>query len=86
LFLINQKKVNIPSYRIKAGDLINIRSEKSFNKGMLAENLKKIEKKESPSWLTWSAQENQAKVVNLPQGKDLTVGIDTRLIVEFYSK
>lgn len=86
LFLINNKKINIPSYQVKSGDIIDIRKEKSLNFGVLAGNLKNIKTNEMPSWLDWDVKENKAKVVNLPQGKDLEVGIDTRLVVEYYSK
>ena len=86
LFLINNKKINVPSCHVKSGDIINILKEKSFNKGVLAENLKQIKTDKMPSWIDWNAKENKAKIISLPKEKDLDVGIDTRLVVEYYSK
>lgn len=86
LFLVNNKKINIPSYRVKLGDIITIKKEESKNKGVLAENLKKLGKYEPPSWLNWDNKDLKGQIVSLPEGKDLEVGVDTRLVVEFYSK
>ncbi len=86
LFLINNKKINVPSCEIKSGDVISIRKDKSLNKGILAENLKNIKQDEISGWLDWDEKENKAKIVSLPKDKDLEVGIDTRLVVEYYSK
>ncbi len=90
LFKINGRRIDVPSYRVKAGNVITIRKEKSIKRGMLAENIQKIIKKstnkEQPAWIDWDAKENSARIVSLPKGKDLEIGIDTRLIVEFYSK
>lgn len=86
LFLVNNKKMNIPSYRVKAGDVITIRKEKTKSKGVLAENIKNTNKKEEISWLTWDPKELKGQVVSIPKDKDLDVGIDTRLVVEFYSR
>ena len=86
LFLVNNKKLNVPSYAVKAGDVITIKKEKSLEKGPLAEGIKRSEKGEYPEWLMWEPSENKGQVLNLPTGTDLEVGIDTRLIVEYYSK
>ncbi|MBU4360871.1 30S ribosomal protein S4 [Candidatus Parcubacteria bacterium] len=86
LFLINNKKINVPSCQIKSGDVISFRKEKSLNSGILAENLKNIKIDNLPGWLEWDANENKAKIVELPKDKDLEIGIDTRLVVEYYSK
>lgn len=82
LLLVNNKKLNIPSYRVKTNDVITLKK----NQGLLAENLKNIAKKEIPSWLNWNLQENKGTVVSLPAEKELEIGIDPKLIVEFYSK
>lgn len=87
LFLVNGKKINIPSYRLKTGDIIKLRKEKTVQRGSLAENIKKIEKKKDfPAWLSWDNQKNEIKVLSLPTEKDLEINIDPRLIIEFYSR
>ena len=85
LFKVNNKKINIPSFRVKVGDVITIRKEKSLSKGILAENLKNIEKKDKPSWLNWIVQDKKGQVLELPVGKDIDIGVDMRMVVEFYS-
>jgi len=88
LFLINHKKNNIPSYQVKVGDIITIRKEKSKIKGSLAENLKSLSTIDnlSPAWLSWDKEKGQGVVLALPVGDELQIGVDPRLIVEFYSK
>lgn len=86
LFFVNNKKVNIPSFVVKSGDVISIKKTVLNEKSLLAENLKKAAKKEVANWLVWSDQEKQGRVVSLPTGEELNVGVDPRLIVEFYSK
>jgi len=86
LFKVKDKKIDVPSYRVRAGETITIRKEKSSFQGYLAENMNKKAGKELPSWLSWDADKKECKIVNIPSGKDLEIGIDTRLIVEFYSK
>ncbi len=86
LFLVNNKKVNIPSWRVKVGDAVTLKKEKSKSQGVLAENLKKMEKRETPIWLNWTPKDFKGQVVARPQGKDLEVGVDIRLVVEFYSR
>lgn len=86
LFQVNGRTTNIPSYRLSVGDKITIRKAKSLEKGYLAENLKSIEKLERPEWLKWDAQKNEGQVVALPSDDNLEIGIDVRLIIEYYSK
>ncbi|HPA25797.1 MAG TPA: 30S ribosomal protein S4 [bacterium] len=82
LLLVNGKKLNIPSYLVKINDVISIKK----NKGILADNLKNISHKEAPSWINWDTNETKGVIISLPADKELEIGIDPRLIVEFYSK
>jgi len=86
LFLLNGKKHNIPSYLVKSGDVIEIRKEKSLQKGPIADGLKIISKRELPDWLIWDEKQKKVQVTALPAEKDLEQGIDTRLVVEYYSR
>jgi len=85
-FLVNGKKLNVPSYTVKPGDVITLKKTKDTEKGLLAENLKNIAKQETPEWLIWDVENKKGQVTGLPQATDLEVGIDSRLIVEFYSR
>lgn len=85
-FEINNKKVNIPSYQVKAGDEIEIR-KKSKTQGKKFKNLAEMIKKvEVPGWLNLDKKELSAKVLHEPRGKDIVFNINTQMIVEFYSK
>ena len=84
-FLVNDKKVNIPSYRVKTGDVIKIKQNsqglKQFN--ALRERLKKTE---VPGWLHLDAKELSGKVLHTPAFNEIRTNIDARVIVEFYSR
>ena len=84
-FLVNNKKVNIPSYQVRAGDVVTIRS-KSVT-GEIFKNLpEKLDKYEVPSWLLLDKEKLSAKVLELPKTDDVQTMFDTKLIVEFYSR
>jgi len=82
---VNGKKVAIPSYQVKANDIIKVKTgsdrKKVFSK--LNETLKKAK---MPSWLYLNVGEMSGKVLNQPSAKDLTTNINTQMIVEFYSR
>ena len=81
---VNGKKVNIPSYLVKAGDVITIReksAESEYFKG-LREGTGKV----MPAWLTIDAQNLKATVEAMPKREDIDLTIQENLIVELYSK
>ncbi len=85
-FDVNGKKVNIPSYRVRPGELISVRDikrAKGLWKGM-EETLGN--KKEIPSWISVAPQELSAKITSVPAGPELQQPFDAKLIVEFYSR
>ena len=84
-FLIKGKKVNIPSYCVKTGDIIKIKesSKKSKQFSALGEKLKKAE---TPGWLNLDAKELSGKVLHAPNFDDIRINVDARVIVEFYSR
>lgn len=79
---INGKKLNIPSYKVKVGDVIGL-TETAINipyvKSLLADK-----EKLSASWLEKKA--SLGKVTRLPARSDITEAINEQLIVEFYSR
>lgn len=84
-FLVNDKKVNIPSYQVKTGDVIKIkeRSKKSKSFSSLPEKLKKAE---TPGWLNLEVKEFSGKVLHDPKVEELKTNINIPMIVEFYSR
>ena len=84
-FLVNGKKVNIPSYRVKVGDVISVR-DKSKDIDVF-----KTVKEEGPSqlvpkWVELDQENLKGKVLALPTSEDLDYDLQYNLIVEFYSK
>lgn len=84
-FLVNGKKVNIPSYRVRIGDVVSLRENKR-GKGLWKDVTDVLSKKESVSWISVQAQDMAAKVTSTPAGTDLQQVFDPKLIVEFYSR
>lgn len=84
-FLVNNKKVNIPSYQLKAGDEIKV-SEKSLNYKHFQAVLKTIKKHEIPGWLNLDSQKLRGKIISFPAEEDLEQSINMSLIVEYYSR
>jgi len=82
---INGKKVNIPSYLVKAGDVVTIR-EKSRTSGRIGEALEASQRRGIPDWLEVDRGSFTGKVKALPLRADLTTPINEKLVVELYSK
>ena len=84
-FLVNGQRVDIPSYRVKVGDVITIR-DKSKNSVKFKEILDKTSGRLSPKWLEGNKDEYTAKVIALPSLEDIDYEVAPHLIVELYSK
>lgn len=82
---VNGKPVNIPSYRIRVGEVISIRPQ-SRNKKYFEPVMKTIETYTQPGWLELDKSALTGKILNLPTKDDTDRSIDLQLIVEFYSR
>ena len=84
-FTVNGKRVNIPSYRVKEGDVIALyqgsRDSAKF-KEIIEQNAGRV----VPLWLESDKDNFSAKVVRSPKTEDLDYETETHLIVELYSK
>ena len=80
---VNGKKVNIPSYQVKVGDVIAVKENKQ-NLEMFS-SLKEA-KINTPKWLEFNTKTLTGKVLALPERDDIDLGIQEHLIVEFYSR
>ncbi len=85
MFVINNKKVNIPSFQVKPKDEISIKGEKIKSK-LFTELEKSLEGKDTVSWLHVDPKNLKIKVLNAPKTEDLEQNFNPRLIIEFYSK
>ena len=84
-FLLNGKKVNIPSMLIKVGDVITVNAT-SKNSAKFKELVEGIDSKLCPKWLEVDKENITAKVVALPSREDIDFPFEEQLIVELYSK
>ena len=84
-FLVNQCKVNIPSYLVKPGDAIELR-EKSKKVIRILEALEGVARRGVPQWLELDKDLMRGSVKGLPTREDITIPIQEKLIVELYSK
>jgi len=82
---INDRKVDIPSYLVKTGDVITIR-ESSRAVARIGEALEASQRRGIPDWLEVDRQTFTGKVKTLPLRTDLTTPINEKLVVELYSK
>jgi len=84
-FKVNDKRVNIPSYNVKPGDIIKVR-ESSRNSKPFAGLAEKLKKAEIPGWLNFEFKDFSAKVLHQPSKENFEAKINAAIIVEFYSK
>ncbi|MFH1223911.1 MAG: 30S ribosomal protein S4 [Pseudomonadota bacterium] len=84
-FLLNGKKVNIPSLIVQKGDEIVIK-EKSRAIIYFTEAMQSVGRKEIPRWLNVEAASFKGTVTDVPARSDIAADIEERLIVELYSK
>jgi small subunit ribosomal protein S4 len=82
--IVNGKVVNIPSYRLKPGDIVGVR-EKSKSLEVVANSLSSPTNKKY-SWLEWDGAAMAGKFLNVPERADIPENIKEQLIVELYSK
>ena len=85
MITVNGKKVNIPSYQVRVGDVIAVRADKKDNATMkvMAENVKA---KNIVPWLEMDKEKLEAKVLRIPARADVDLEVAENLIIELYSK
>lgn len=83
--LVNGKKVNIPSYRVKKGDVIEIREDKRSG-ARYAGILETTGGRAVPGWLECDQEAMKGTVLELPTREEIDVPVNETMIVELYSK
>src|SRR5690606_7271194 len=83
--LVNNRKVDIPSAQVKAGDTVTLR-EKSRNIPSVRENLEATASRGVPEWLELDAERFTGVVKALPTRDQIDINIREHLIVEHYSR
>jgi len=84
-FLVNGRKVDIPSYQIGINDVIELR-EKSRTIKTIEDALEAVVRRGVPQWLDLEKEKQRGVVKALPVREDITMPIQEQLIVELYSK
>ncbi len=84
-FTVNGRRVDIPSFQVRSGDMLELR-EKSRKNALVQANLDTAQGRGIPGWLELDAAKFSGKVVALPKREDITMPIQENLIVELYSK
>ena len=84
-FEVNGKKVDIPSYLVKAGDVISVRESKKDN-GAIKANVEVNSARPVPAGLELNNETLSGKVIRLASREDVDIPIEEHLIVELYSK
>jgi len=80
---VNGKKVDIPSYRVKVGDVISLKDDDK-NLKVVAESLSKVTKR--VEFINYDENKMESTYVRLPERNELNADINEALIVEFYNK
>ena len=84
-FEVNGKMVNIPSYRVKPGDVITVK-EKSQKLTYINDALQSAERRGVPEWIELDASNFKATIKMLPVRNQITMPMNEQLVVELYSK
>ena len=84
-FEVNGRKVNIPSYLVKPGDIITVREIRKDNK-TIKENIEINASRPVPEWLEKDEKNLSGKVIRLASREDVDIPVEEHLIVELYSK
>ena len=84
-FEVNGKKVDIPSYLVKAGDVISVREIRKDN-GTIKLAAEENSSRLLPAWLSKDLEKLSGTVINMPTREDVDIPVEEHLIVELYSK
>jgi small subunit ribosomal protein S4 len=84
-FLINGKKVDIPSYAVKMGDEVRVR-EASAKSAVVAHAIDEVKGRGVPEWLQVDAANTLGRVLSIPTREQINLPVQEQLIVELYSK
>ncbi len=84
-FTVNGRKVNVPSYRVRKGDVLGL-TERGKKAERIANALESLEARTIPSWLEIDKENGQGSILSDPVREELTLPIHEQLIIELYSR
>jgi len=85
LFMVNGRRVDVPSYQLRPGDVVEVRDGKKKSP-VFQQNLTELENHEAPSWLKVNKKGLSFEVASLPESDAFESAINPQMIVEFYSR
>jgi len=85
-FEVNGKKMDIPSYTVRVGDVLKVRTNKLEKKEYWKTALERTKKRETASWVNVDPKAMTITVTAEPTEEELPQNVQTQLIVEFYSR
>ncbi len=83
---MNGRLVNIPSYQVKVGDVIQIAPNRKGQTSRIKANFEQTKNRPVPAWLQIDQEQLKGVVIRVPQRDDVGSSIQEQLIVELYSK
>jgi small subunit ribosomal protein S4 len=84
-FMVNGRAVSIPSYIVRAGDVIEVK-EKGRKLPAIEENISKAQHRGMPSWLEVEAEKFRGRVASIPTREEIPLPAQEQMIIELYSK
>jgi len=84
-FLVNGKKVDIPSYAVRQGDTVAVR-QGSVENASIKHAMEEVKGRGIPEWLTLEVSGQSARISSLPTREQINLPVQEQLIVELYSK
>lgn len=84
-FKVNGQRVNIPSYNLQKGDVVEV-DEKSRGVVKIMSSIEAVQRREVPGWLNADFPNFKGTVLDLPTREQITLPVEENMIVEFYSR
>jgi len=84
-FMVNGKKVNIPAFLLRSGDVVTVR-ESSRSLGSINDALEAVPRRGVPAWLELDKTKYEGTFKTIPTREEMNLPVEEQLVVEFYSK
>ena len=84
-FLVNGKKVDVPSFSVRAGDVVAVRGASAENVS-IQHAMEEVKGRGIPQWLEFDATKLSGRIASLPTREQINLPVQEQLIVELYSK
>jgi small subunit ribosomal protein S4 len=84
-FTVNGRKVDIPSFQVKAGDVVGVRASSAQNPA-IQHALEEVKGRGVPEWLSFDSGTMSGRIASLPTREQINLPVQEQLIVELYSK